>query len=88
MNEDDVRRILVEALDAANVTSMRHRGLEAPFAAGETDVPLAALGIDSLAAMELCIAIEVHTGVTLVPEELARIATLRDLARTIQARAA
>ncbi|MEO8487548.1 MAG: acyl carrier protein [Betaproteobacteria bacterium] len=56
------------------------------FIAGTVDSALAALEMDSLAKMELCIAIEVGSGVSLAPEELERFGSLGDLAAEIARR--
>lgn len=46
------------------------------FIAGDGDLLLADLKMDSLSIMEFCIAIELATGVPLVPEQLARLPTV------------
>ena len=48
------------------------------------EVPLDALDMDSLAEMEVCIAIEVNAGVSILPEQLRKIGTLGRLVALIQ----
>ncbi|MGE0717817.1 MAG: acyl carrier protein [Alphaproteobacteria bacterium] len=86
MDDQGIRRVLVEALEIGAVAAIHRPELREPFLAGEGDVELAGLDMDSLARMELCIAIEVETGVSLTPDELDGFATLGDLARQIAAR--
>jgi len=78
------RKFLVEALEQSNVSYFRDEiAVAESFMAGTTDVPIATLEMDSLAEMELCIAIEVNTGITIVPEQLRDIEMLSDLAKAI-----
>lgn len=81
-----IRQSMVDGLDAGGVAKLGDRRLRAAFLAGECDVTLAELDMDSLARMELCIAIELGTGVSLAPEELDAYATLGALARDVEAR--
>jgi hypothetical protein len=83
MDERAIRVILADGLEAGAVGALRESGPLAKFLAGEIDFDLAALGMDSLARMELCIAIEVGTGQSLAPEELVQFKTLGDLVRAI-----
>ena len=78
------RRFLVEALEQSNVFYFRDEIMVAEsFVTGATDVSIATLEMDSLAEMELCIAIEVNTGISIVPEQLRDIEMLGDLAKAI-----
>ncbi|HWH73587.1 MAG TPA: hypothetical protein VNV16_04930 [Methylibium sp.] len=83
MTEQQVRTMLVEALDAANVFAMREKQLAEGFLAGIAEVPLDTLEMDSLAEMELCIAIEIHAGVSVVPDQLRQIGSLQRLAMLV-----
>ena len=67
-----IRAALVEGLEAGGVWQVNRVDLRERFLAGELDLTFAELAMDSLAKMELCIAIEVATGVSLAPEELDR----------------
>lgn len=75
----EIRTMLVEALEYASVYSMRHLNLTEGFLAGTKDVSFEELDMDSLAIMELCIAIELNAGISLVPEELESIGSLDKL---------
>jgi hypothetical protein len=83
---DEVRRLVVAALEEANVTSIRADPRIAKYAGGGIDVPLADIEMDSLALMEFCIAIEVNAGVSIVPNDLPRLGTLGAVADEIRAR--
>lgn len=84
MTEQQVRAMLVEALDAANVFAMREKQLAEGFLAGIAEVPFDALEMDSLAEMELCIAIEINAGVSVVPDQLRKIGSLQRLATLVR----
>ena len=86
MTEQQIRERVVEALEYANVIALRDKGLAAGFLAGSADVPLDALEMDSLAEMEVCIAIEVETGIGILPEQLRRAGTLGRLVALIGGR--
>lgn len=83
-----IRQVLVDALEIGSVALIYDPTVRAPFLAGDGDVTLDRLDMDSLARMELCIAVEVETGVSLTPEDLDAHATLGDLARHIERQAA
>lgn len=83
METAHVRRALLEALRTA-VPGVFDEDQCRSFLAGELDVALDGLDMDSLARMEFCIAIELSTGVTLLPAQLADLATTQDLERRIR----
>jgi|GEM_PF-5262171 len=83
MNEAEGRRWLAGALESCSVYALRRQGLVDAFVGGDLDLPLADLEMDSLAEMELCIAIEVETGFTVVPETLRDHESLGALARLV-----
>ena len=56
------------------------------FLAATRDLTFAELEMDSLAKMELCIAIEVGTGVSLAPEELGRFAAIGEIVTMLRKR--
>lgn len=76
MTEHEIRQMLVDAMLSASVFGVRDNGWTDAFLAGTRDVAIGDLEMDSLGAMELCIAVEVNTGVEIVPDELATMATL------------
>ena len=79
MTEAEARLVLADALDAAVVRAFRAPGLRQSFVDEGRDIPLESLDIDSLAAMEICIAIEVNTGVAIVPDDLEALTSLGQL---------
>lgn len=83
MTASEIRQMLVEAMLGASVFGLRDQGLTDAFLAGEADVAIEALDMDSLGAMELCIAIEVNTGVEIVPDNLETLETLGALVAAI-----
>jgi acyl carrier protein len=84
MTEQQIRALVVEALEYSNVLALRDKNLAGDFLAGTGEVPVEALDMDSLAEMEVCIAIEVSTGVSILPERLRKIGTLGRLVAQIQ----
>ena len=72
MESAELRRAVVDALKAAAPGALDDAAREA-FLAGKSNLLLAQLNLDSLARMEFCIAIELATGVTLLPAQLAAL---------------
>jgi acyl carrier protein len=83
MNETAIRELIAEALTSANVIAFRQNDLRLAFLQGQRDVSLAELDIDSLAAMELCIALEINIGTSIVPDQLQTIGSLDRLVATV-----
>lgn len=86
MNEPDARRLIAEALDSARVHAFREQGLHDAFLGGR-DVSLDELELDSLALMELCIALEVKGAVEILPPQLERMGSLNRLVAYLRANA-
>ncbi len=86
MTDDNVRRLLVEAINSTSIFAFKAKGFEAPFVAGESDVPFSELDMDSLGVTELCIAIESSTGVELENSEVAGSTSLAEVAAKLSAR--
>lgn len=84
MTEQQIRTMLVEALEYSSVIAMRDKNFIDGFLAGTIEVPIDALDMDSLAEMEVCIAIEVNAGASILPERLRKIGTLERLVVLIQ----
>lgn len=76
--------VIADALVYASVPRFRDSAEQADFVAGRRDIRMADLEIDSLAAMELCIAIETNSGVSIAPGELAEVASLGALAERVE----
>lgn len=86
MSDDEIRQMLVDAIDASSIVGLRHSGLMEGFLAGTADVPFDVLEMDSMGVMELCIAVEVNTGVEVVPAELAELSSLGAVVAAIKER--
>lgn len=86
MSEDEIRLMLVEAIDASTIVGLRRSGLMEGFLAGAADIPFAVLEMDSMGVMELCIAVEVNTGVEIVPGELTELGSLAAVVVSIMER--
>ena len=86
MHVTEARELVVELLRLANIYTLRNRSAETTFVSGEVDFTLDELDMDSLAQMELCIALEVNIGMAIVPEDLPGIATLGGLAHAVLVR--
>ena len=84
MTDQELRTIIVESLEYANVTTAREQSMAFLSSEGREDISLNQLGMDSLAVMELCIAIEVNTGVSIVPDDLQKVGTLNNLIKSVQ----
>jgi acyl carrier protein len=80
MTSEEARRVLLQAMRYANVQGLPSAQGEA-FVAGEADIQLDRLDMDSLAAMELCIAIEANGGASITPDQLKAAATGSALVR-------
>ena len=86
MDARTIREALIEGLEAGAVSKASQVRFRGPFLDGTLDATFAELELDSLARMELCIAIEVALGVSLAPEELERYPTLAALVTSIEER--
>jgi acyl carrier protein len=87
MTGQEIRVIILDAMKYANVNTVQQQNMVSLILDGREDIALDRLEMDSLAVMELCIALEERTGVTVVPDDLERIATLNRLVRTVQDKA-
>lgn len=83
MTDIEIRKLIIEALRYANVLAIRDNALVPAFLNKQADIPLAMLDMDSLAAMELCIAIELNSGVSIAPDALRELDTLARLAQKV-----
>ena len=87
MTEEQARKILVQAMRYANVIGLSVE-LRTAFEAGTADIELDQLDMDSLATMELCIAIEANSGISITPDQLKATATGNALVRFMQGQGA
>ena len=82
---DQVRQTIVQALADACATDPFKSSLLTAFENGEKVIRLKKLGIDSLARMEMLIALEVNHDVIIMPHEFAELRSLDDIvARVLQ----
>jgi len=84
MTDHEIRDIIAQQLEYACLTVKRDKKLTPVFLEGRHDIALGELEMDSLAEMELCIAIEINTGVSIVPNELQSIGTLNCLVDVVR----
>jgi acyl carrier protein len=87
LTEAEIRQVISDALSYASVPLYTGSSEEADFVAGRRDIRMDQFDIDSLAAMELCIAIEANLGVEIAPAELEKITTLGGIVKLAQKRA-
>lgn len=87
MTEAEIRQVIADALVYAAVPLFADSADQADFVAGTRDVRLDAFEIDSLATMEMCIAIELNLGVEIVPGDLTEVETLGAIVALAQERA-
>jgi acyl carrier protein len=84
MTKRIIRQIVADALNAASIPGLsNHLGLMS-FISGDSDIQLSSLEMDSLGKMEFCIYIEIHHGVSIVPDRLDEFKTLDKLAAHIE----
>ena len=79
-----LRGTLTGLVRQAGIFGLRDDDLEKAFISGEVDPNLKDIGMDSLSEMELCIGIENELGVSIVPAELEKLATLDAVVARIQ----
>ena len=84
MNIMSARQFILDALDRATASGIRSPERRAAFLAGTDDIRFDEIEMDSLARMELCIAIELKSGIELPSERLDEIGTLARLAEMLE----
>lgn len=84
MTETEIRAAVVSGLAQASAFMFRASGIEAAFLKGEADMAIEDIEMDSLSIMEFCIAIELDTGASILPDEMLQISTLGKLVTAIQ----
>lgn len=85
MTAAELRNVIADSLVYAAVPGFVGSGAETEFRDGARDVTMTELEIDSLAAMELCIAIELNAGISLTPAEVAALPSLNALVQRLVA---
>jgi acyl carrier protein len=85
VTEIELRKIIAAALEDGGCYALRDRGWTDEFLAGQRSVALSEIDIDSLAIMELCIALEVETGYSMLPDELLSAGSLSAVVTRVMA---
>jgi acyl carrier protein len=86
VTDHQIRATILDALAYASVFAVRDTGVSDAFLAGTRDITFTDLQMDSLATMELCIALEVNAGISIVPDELQTIGSLQRLVDAVRSR--
>lgn len=81
------RRAVFEALKVAAPTRFDER-MQRSYLSEGSNIDLATLEMDSLGDMEFCIAIELSTGITLLPAQLAMLVTTDAIEEFLRAKLA
>lgn len=87
MTDTELREFLLSALREANVFGLDDSSECRSFVSGHSDIAFDKLDMDSLAAMEFCIALETETPLSITPKELQKLRTLGELVSRIRAAA-
>ncbi len=83
MDIASIRMAVFEALTIAS-PGVFDDDMRRSFLTGQANIALADLDMDSMAAMEFCIALELSTGTSLLPSQLAELATTDTVERRIR----
>lgn len=83
MSVTNARQFVADAVRKANIIGIRSHPNFQAFLEGTGDVNFGDLEMDSLARMELCISIEIGTGVEITPDQLDEIKSLAELVKRI-----
>ena len=78
------RQRVVAALRSASVACFQIDNRFQPFIDDGVDIALAELAADSLAVMEICIALELTCGLSLEPERLRGLVSMAQLAEMLE----
>jgi len=79
-----IRKKIADLVSDLGANGLRSSGREEAVIDGHEDFPLDNLGIDSLGAMELCMALEVEFGLNIRPDNLASFGTIGALAEAAE----
>ena len=83
MNEREIREVVVQGLEAGAVPGINRIEVRAAFLAGPSELPFAEFALDSLAPVELCIAIEAGLRIALSPADLRAYPSAGELVRAL-----
>lgn len=81
-----IRQRLLETLDVIGATASVSDSLRTRFLAGEKDVPLADLKLDSLARMDVMVSLETDFGLVVTPTEFSRFRSLGQIVAHVESR--
>ena len=84
VNSAALRTMVVEALTHANAVGISDHPDREAFIEGRKDISLNDLEIDSLAAMEFCIYLELNHGVEITPDELHEVMSVDEIASVVK----
>ncbi|MFO1284806.1 MAG: acyl carrier protein [Burkholderiales bacterium] len=84
MSARAIREVLIAGLEAGAVPGVNRIAVREAFLSGVDDLSFAEYPLDSLAQVELCIAIEAGLRVVLSPEDLRAYPSAGDLARALE----
>lgn len=76
----NARDLILQALRDAQVAPAAYQS----FADDHADIRFDAMEMDSLARMEFCISLELHSNVSIAPDQLDEIGSLHQLISTIE----
>ncbi len=79
---EQVRRLMLDALRSHTTKRLKPAAIAA-FIQGDADIPLGGTGLDSLARMEMLVAIEVEYGVVITPAEFSEFKTFGDISSRV-----
>ncbi len=84
MNEQQIRTAIIDALDAAYISTFRAESARENFLNGSNDYLFEELDIDSLGMMEFCISLEINDVISITPEKVQRLNSLNQLVQQIK----
>lgn len=83
MNKHKIRKLILDALDAAYVSIFTDPVARKNFLSGTTNYSFEKLDMDSLGMMEFCMSLEMNGVISITPEELLSFSSLDQLEQTI-----
>ena len=84
VNAAELRKMVVDALTHANAVGISDHPSREAFLEGQEDISLDDLEIDSLAAMEFCIYLELNHGIEITPDELEEVISVEEIAGVVR----
>ncbi len=84
MTREELNTFLLALFEENNVIGFHDSHLKDDFLCGTNPLDFRNLAMDSLAVMEICIAVELELGVSVVPDQLVGMASLAELVNHIE----